>query len=189
MGSFVIISIIIQKSYILCKKLDMKGKSYIMNKVVVFMNNAIMIPVLPCVINIFIKLICNSPLGWEYLDKGTLLFSISLYFLTCFKGSLGINDSNVSKGCSAIYITLFILSIVLFSTGIIFDTIYDIDISNYIVSVSGKINDQASTQITSFSPRFNNALSIGLCTLLFSLVTVIFSEYIRYRYKIEGEII
>lgn len=46
-----------------------------MKKIVTFMNNALIIPILPCFINMIIKSFCDTPFGWDFLDKGTLFFN------------------------------------------------------------------------------------------------------------------
>jgi len=163
-----------------------------MKRIVVFLNNAIFIPVLPCLVNIIIKFCFGSPWGWEYLDKGTLLFSISLYLITCFRGSSKITDKDLVSGLSAVYIILFVLSITLFALGLVSDTLFDKEIMSYIKCITSVIespnNDKGSMRV--FSSDFERSSArVGWLTIVFSALSVIGSEVLRYKYKIEGEII
>jgi hypothetical protein len=167
-------------------------EDYKMKKMFVFMNNAIIIPILPCIVNVFIKLLCNAPFGWDYLDKGTLTFSISLYLLTCLKGSLKNSDPDVVKGASAIYIVLLFLTVVLFTVGMVFDTLYEIDLAKYVNTIteqidSGKVLE--AINVARFFPRIENSSMIGVSTIIFGIAGIVFSEYIRYKHKIEGDIV
>jgi hypothetical protein len=146
-------------------------------------SHPLIIPILPCVLIVVVKLVVNMPYGWNYIDKVTLTFSLCLYCLNCLQGAHKIEDDKKRTIASNTFIVCLITSAVLFGIGIYLEASSDVDVQNYINSGLNQ-----TMQIFVERSQVENDTWSMLSLVLF-LPIVLFSENICKYFKIERDII
>lgn len=133
------------------------------------------IPILPILINAFIKCYLKTPFGLAYFDIGTFSFTISIYSFSFLKKIYEMAKNTDKNFGEILYMVFGIIFIVLYCVSVIDDTM----LSNYISQFIKGYVSQAK-----YSPPETNKPLLFAITTVLGVCCIVSAEKYRRAYKI-----